>query len=192
VGCGGEVWVWTFEDGGSFSVRSAYLLIGSIFSPESSLGDHVIRVLKNIWKSPTPSKVIAFAWKLLRNRLPTKVNLLYRGIQVNGGSTSCVHCLGREEDASHLFLLCDFASNVWKAIFRWLGLVIVMPPNIVVLYDCFVAAAGSKKMRSGYSLIWHASVWFIWRSRNKIIFSNGVLDLGEVVEAIILASWRWG
>jgi hypothetical protein len=89
-------------------------------------------------------------------------------------------------------MFCDFASTVWKAIFRWLGLVIILSPNAAVLYDCFVAAAGSKKVRAGYALIWHASVWCIWRARNKVIFDNGVIDHGEVVDAIKEASWRWG
>jgi hypothetical protein len=61
-----------------------------------------------------------------------------------------------------------------------------------MLFDCFVAAAGTKKARVGFSLIWHATVWKIWHSRNNVIFSNGAVDPGEVVAAIKLASWRWG
>jgi hypothetical protein len=44
----------------------------------------------------------------------------------------------------------------------------------------------------GYYLIWHATVWRIWRSRNNIIFSHGVIDLEKVVDEIKLLSWRWG
>jgi hypothetical protein len=174
------------------SVRSAYLLVASIFSPATLLNDYEMRVLNNIWKSPAPSKVIAFSWKLLRNRIPTRVNLALRGVNVTGGSLSCVHCHDREEVAQHLFILCDFASHVWKAIFRRLGIVIILPSNISVLFDCFVAAAGTRQARVGFSLIWHATVWMIWRSRNNIIFSNGVLDPEEVVDAIKLAAWKWG
>ncbi|PNX71881.1 hypothetical protein L195_g027767, partial [Trifolium pratense] len=100
-----------------------------------------LRVLHNIWKSPAPSKVIAFSWKLHRSRIPKKTSLAHRGIQVDDGSLDCVHCLAREEDAPHLFLFCDFASQVWKAIFRWLGVIIVIPQNLFLLYgdsDLFV------------------------------------------------------
>jgi hypothetical protein len=87
-------WDWVLDDGGSFSVRSTYLLMGSIFSPEPLLANHEFRVLNNIWKSPAPSKVIAFSWKLLRDRIPTRVSLAYRGVHVEGGSNACVHCHG--------------------------------------------------------------------------------------------------
>jgi len=33
------------------------------------------RVFRQIWKSPAPSKVVAFAWKLLLDRIPTRMNL---------------------------------------------------------------------------------------------------------------------
>jgi hypothetical protein len=47
-------------------------------------------------------------------------------------------------------------------------------------------------LRNCFSLIWHATIWAIWRSRNNIIFSNGVAGPDEVVEEIKLLSWRWG
>jgi hypothetical protein len=106
------------------------------------------------------------------------------------GSLVCVHCHEREEDVVHLFLFCDFATRVRMAIFWWLGLVIVIPPNLPLLFDCFIGAADFKQVRTGFSLIWHATL--IWKSRNKVIFSNGVIDWEEVVEAIKLLAWRWG
>jgi hypothetical protein len=96
------------------------------------------------------------------------------------------------ETEAHLFLFCDFAASVWKAIFRWLGLVIIIPQNLSVLFDCFTAAAKSKKARFGFSLIWHTTVWSIWSSRNNAIFANGVIDPEEVFEAIKRLSWSWG
>jgi hypothetical protein len=149
-------------------------------------------VFNNIWKSSAPSKVIAFSWKVLRNRIPTRVNLLLRGVKVNGGIPVCAHRQRGREDENHLFLFCDFSMSVWKAIFRWLDVVIVIPPNIFVLFDCFIGAASNKKIRGGYYLIWHAVLWRIWCSRNNAIFSNGGIDVEEVVEAIKLTSWRWG
>ncbi|CAJ2667421.1 unnamed protein product [Trifolium pratense] len=37
-------------------------------------------VFSNIWKSDAPSKVVAFSWQLMLNRIPTKANLTLRGI----------------------------------------------------------------------------------------------------------------
>jgi hypothetical protein len=108
------------------------------------------------------------------------------------GSVECVHCIGPAENELHLFLFCDFALSVWKAIFQWLGIVIVMPSNLFTLYECFIAAAGPKKVRSGFALIWHVTVWSIWNSRNNVLFSNGVIDPVEVFDSIKLLSWGWG
>jgi hypothetical protein len=93
-----------------------------------------------------------------------------------------------EEDVTHLFLSCDFAAIVWRAILRWLDLVKIIPPDIFTLFDCLKGAAVIKKARSGFSLIWHATILMIWSSRNKVIFSNGVKD---AVEAVKLITWRW-
>jgi hypothetical protein len=43
--------------------------------------------------------------------------------------------------ACHLFLHCKVALVVWYEIFKWLGVVIVMPPNLFYLFDCLVGAA---------------------------------------------------
>jgi hypothetical protein len=187
-----DVWKWLLEESGIFTVKSAYVLLGTVFPSDSDFNCQQLRVFNNIWKSSAPSKVIAFSWKVLRNRTPTRVNLLLRGVEVNGGIPACAHCQSGREDENHLFLFCDFSMLVWKAIFRWLDVVIVIPPNIFVLFDCFIGAASNKKIRGGYYLIWHAVLWRIWCSRNNAIFSNGGIDVEEVVEAIKLTSWRWG
>ncbi|GAU40143.1 hypothetical protein TSUD_163120 [Trifolium subterraneum] len=184
-------WSWRLEEDGSFSVSSMYWYLGSVFSQASSFNAQELWVFGKIWKSPVPSKVIAFTWKLLRNRIPTRCNLASRGIQLIGG-LDCVHCVGREESGTHLFMFCDFAGQIWNAIFRWLGLVLVIPPNFFLLFECFTGAAANKKIRKGYALIWHTTIWMLWKSRNDIMFSNGVIDVEKVIDDIKLLSWRWG
>jgi hypothetical protein len=187
-----DVWIWCPGDGGVFTVNSAYKLLGGIFAEESYFGPNELRVLKNIWRSSVPSKVIAFSWKVFWDRIPSKKNLALRGIQVDGGSVDCGHCLGKEEVVSHLFLSCDFAYGVWSNICRWLGIYIVMPNNLFTMFEYFVGAATSKKMAKGFAIIWHSTIWSIWRSRNEVAFSNGVKDLVKVTEDSKILSWQWG
>jgi hypothetical protein len=115
-----DEWRWGLDVNGRFTVKSIYVLLGMVFPLESVFNEQQLRVLNNIWKSPVPSKVIAFSWKALRKRIPTRANLVLWGIVVNGGVTNCVHCDRMEEDVVHLLLFCDFAAMVWRAIFRWL------------------------------------------------------------------------
>lgn len=73
-----------------------------------------------IWQKQVQLKVPIFAWWLLRNRLPTKLNL------VNGGVLSpeaclCVFGYGQVEDAQHLFVSCRFFGSMWPLLWSWIG-----------------------------------------------------------------------
>lgn len=70
------------------------------------------RVFRYLWKSPTPSKVVAFSWKLLWDRIPTQKNLATRKIIDPLVATDCVWCEGEVETSLNLFLHCDFAYRV--------------------------------------------------------------------------------
>jgi len=69
-------------------------------------------VFGGLWKSGTPSKVLAFAWTLLLDRIPTRVNLAIRGVLNADASKSCVFCGRMEETAPHIFLHCEVVAKV--------------------------------------------------------------------------------
>jgi hypothetical protein len=81
---------------------------------------------------------------------------------------------------------------VWLNIYRWLGFSIVMPRNFFVLFEYFVGFVPNKKVAKGFALIWLTTVWSIWRSRNEVVFSNGVRDVVKVVDDVKHLSWQWG
>jgi hypothetical protein len=79
-------------------------------------------VLAQIWESSAPSKVIAFSWQLLLDRIPTRKNLDFRGCLSQGMPWECLRCVGKEENSTHLFLHCPSAMLVWGEVFKWLGI----------------------------------------------------------------------
>jgi hypothetical protein len=89
-------------------VHSAYLCLG--VAQVSTFNEYQLGVFHNIWRSLAPSKVIAFSWKLLRNRIPTRSNLALRGIHAVGDVTDCIHCIGREENENH----CSFFATLLR------------------------------------------------------------------------------
>jgi len=115
-----------------------------------------------IWKCVAPSKVVAFSWKLLHNRIPTKVNLSYRNVLSPEIPLNCVMCDGVIESANHLMLHCAFAMKVWDGVMRWLGFSKVIPPDIFFLWECWDGVSNNKKIRKGLRMIWHAVVWTLW------------------------------
>jgi hypothetical protein len=40
-------------------------------------------------------------------------------------------------------------------------------------------------------LIWHASIWSIWKARNSVIFANGSFNPYAIVDNIKVLSWKW-
>jgi hypothetical protein len=92
-----------------YTVRSAYQLLTS---RDATQGEHVADL---IWHKQVPLKVSFFSWRLLRNRLPTRSNLLDRDIifDVDAGCLAgCAHM----ETSQHLFLSCDFYGLLWHAV----------------------------------------------------------------------------
>jgi hypothetical protein len=85
------------------------------------------------------------------------------------------------ETSSHLFLHCNSAISVWYDIFRWLGIVIIIPHNLNVLFKMFRGTAKNNKARQGFLMIWHATLWSIWKARNNTIFANGSFNLKAIV-----------
>jgi hypothetical protein len=68
-----------------------------------------------IWHNQVPLKVSIFAWRLLRNRLPTKLNLVRRGMLATEVASCIVGC-GNDESASHLFLHCHTCGSLWQKV----------------------------------------------------------------------------
>jgi hypothetical protein len=183
-------WLWLGDDIHGFTVNSAYLLLVEEFNPPNVRDPIWDFVFKNLWKCGAPSKVCAFSWQLLLDRIQTKDNLLKRRI-IQPPQGQCVFCGLAPESATHLFLHCSVAAKVWYDVSRWLGFFNTLPHTIVSSLAMLLLCAKNKKERGGLCLIWAAYAWVIWSVRNDIIFNNGVLFIDEVVEQVKLVSWKW-
>lgn len=71
-------WAWRLEEGGVFFVKSAYKKLVSMESQTVTMGEEEKKVFGQVWKSLAPSKVVAFSWKVLLNRIPMCLNLSRR------------------------------------------------------------------------------------------------------------------
>ncbi|GKV31852.1 hypothetical protein SLEP1_g40514 [Rubroshorea leprosula] len=68
-----DTWRWRPDNEGNYTTRSAYKQLAK--KEESTLMEY-----KNIWSAQVPSKVAAFSWQMLLDKIPTKANLAKRGI----------------------------------------------------------------------------------------------------------------
>jgi hypothetical protein len=76
----------------------------------------------------TPLKVSVFALHFVADRLPTRDNLLRRGI-VNVDSQFCSLDCGFVESLSHLFFVCEGSHRVWCGVKNWVGIQGAFPNN---------------------------------------------------------------
>jgi hypothetical protein len=132
---GGDGWSWLGGDGGIFSVKDAYVTVSNLLIPRDLISPHQQFVFKVIWKSMAPSKVASFDWLVLRDRVPTRENLMRRRMVLAEGQHQCVFCGEYAETVNHLFIYCKVSMQIWTSVFAWLGLCFQLPHNVTVEFN---------------------------------------------------------
>ncbi len=178
-----DSWVWKAGDPQSFSVSSAYKFIRKDTQADS------VPVFRKLWRSKAVPSAALLAWRVLENKLATRVNLSRRGVQLE--SLRCVLCGKEEESCSHLFFGCTFAWRVWCLCYRWLGALFVAHIEPRFNFDQFRLFLPSKTGSSVWNTIWIGVVSEIWSHRNTIIFKGGVVDVSEVFALVQVKVWSW-
>lgn len=112
-------------------------------------------VLPKVWKCARFPKKLAISWRLLLNRLSTKVALVRRGILLAGDSLLCPLCLKESECIDHLSFDCLVINLVWIKVYDWLGVSVVLPSTCRELFRHNSLLAGRKSRKLTY-IIWHA------------------------------------
>ncbi|GJZ69999.1 putative RNA-directed DNA polymerase, eukaryota, reverse transcriptase zinc-binding domain protein [Tanacetum coccineum] len=72
------------------------------------------------WNKLVLIKVDIASWRIAKGRLPTKINLDLRGIDLH--SVRCPLCDDDLETEHHLFIHCRIAKQVWLDVLRWWNL----------------------------------------------------------------------
>lgn len=104
-----DSWLWQWSAKNSFSTKEMYDLIVEA-SPEDDVVHFPWRKL--CWKV-IPSKISAFSLKAIRERPPTKDNLMKRGFSNGLGTGLCLMCLSPLKSSNHVLFSCLVALLVW-------------------------------------------------------------------------------
>jgi len=81
-----------------------------------------------------PLKVFVFAWRLLHGRLPSRSNLLDRGV-ITGGVAGCLAGCAHLATSQHFILSCGFYGSLWQAGRSWLE---VWDRTLTTFYITFI------------------------------------------------------
>ncbi|PNX84949.1 heat shock protein [Trifolium pratense] len=190
--CGGDHvsdrWQWQPNLDGGYTVRGAYQLL---MTHDAVTLDAAAGL---IWHPQVPLKVSFFVLRLLRDRLPTKANLVIRGI-LSSEHHHCVSGCGDSdevESAQHLFLSCSTFGALWSLVSSWIGSSLVTAQTPSNHFIQFTASAGGLRARHSFmQLIWLACVWVVWTERNHRLFSGSTNSLHFMLDKIKTFSYKW-
>jgi len=112
-----DSWVWKDGEFLIFTVNSACNCLRRAHEGEN------VFVYKKFWRSKVVPSALVFTWRVLENKIATRINLERRKIAVK--SLLCGLCGLEEETCRHLFFECIIVSSVWSLCFALLGVTLV-------------------------------------------------------------------
>nr|GFA94755.1 RNA-directed DNA polymerase, eukaryota [Tanacetum cinerariifolium] len=108
-----DSWICDLSEDGEFHVKEVRNILDELilpFHPEPTR-----------WVKYVPIKINVFAWRARRDCLPTRSNLIHRGVVLD--SAVCPLCQVDEENVDHILFQCDLAKIVFRKICYWWELI---------------------------------------------------------------------
>ncbi|XP_071711097.1 uncharacterized protein [Rutidosis leptorrhynchoides] len=107
-----DSWKWSLASNGLFTVKKLSSIIDAhILGISNNNGEATCR------NGLVPKKVELFVWRLLLNRLPVRLELDNRGIDLH--SVRCPVCDDGLESVEHSIISCRLAQDIWCRVFKW-------------------------------------------------------------------------
>ncbi|GKV32990.1 hypothetical protein SLEP1_g41549 [Rubroshorea leprosula] len=180
-----DCWEWRHNKEGEYSVKTAYGLLSGNSNSNTS------QTYARVWNKLIPTKICAFGWQVLQDRIPTKLNLYKRGIILDANQTMCSLCGTNIEDTNHLFIHCSVAYLVRSKCAQWWRLVMVHPMSCQEDFQQHRHPYKNPLIRTGWDVVWFSIMWSLWMARNAKIFKNQEWDVDRIVELVQLRSFNW-
>lgn len=136
-----------------------------------------------------PNKVYIFIWRALQERIPVRVALSDRGIDMP--SILCERCHNDVETVFHSFGQCVYAQEVWLKVCNWWKVDCKVGEDLksVLLWEA-PGSFGEMEKLVWQAVIW-GSVYFIWKARNDLIFNNRDLEVEVLFSLIQIKVFEW-
>ncbi|GJS10251.1 RNA-directed DNA polymerase, eukaryota [Tanacetum coccineum] len=174
-------WIWLLDSSGEFLVKSVRSYIDDTLLPTVGFPTRWVKVV--------PIKINVFAWKVCLDKLPTRLNLSLRGIDIP--SIICPICSSAGESCSHLLFACNMARLLLRKVARWWDL---QTPDLNSYDDWlswFISIRLSKGLKEVLEGVFYVMWWAIWKFRNEVLFGTSPPRLDLIFDDIVLLSFRW-
>ncbi|GJU70279.1 RNA-directed DNA polymerase, eukaryota [Tanacetum coccineum] len=102
-------WSWLLDPSGDFSVKLTREFIDDSMLPKTDVPTR--------WVKSIPIKINIFSWRVSLDKLPTRLNLSLRGLDIP--SIICSLCSIAVESTSHLLFSCQLARQLMIKVVHW-------------------------------------------------------------------------
>ncbi|XP_058771408.1 uncharacterized protein LOC131644827 [Vicia villosa] len=153
-----DLFIWPYENHRCYTVRSCYEIMNDNRNTEM-LDAGVMEGLNSIWRAYVPSKLKMFGWRMLRDKLPSRKQLLKRHIIHQLNESLCVFCQEQEEDINHVILHCSKVEWLWRKVSAWLE---IQKPDEEACWNHLLSCEEALKGKIGRergATIWLTSCW---------------------------------
>ncbi|GKC13380.1 RNA-directed DNA polymerase, eukaryota [Tanacetum coccineum] len=174
-------WICDLSGDGAFRVKEVHSLLDNILLPSSDVSTR--------WVKFIPIKINIFAWRARLDRLPTRSNLVRRGVVMD--SNLCPVCGLVTEDIAHVLFRCDLAGLTFRKICRWWELDWQVLMSFENWNDWFSAIRLSSKVKLMLEGVCYVAWWHIWAFRNHLIFDATPPRRFMIFDDIVSRSYYW-
>ena len=176
--------MWKAGPTGIYSTKSAYRLL----LPTNRPGHHS-RNFKILWKLKIPPRAELFSWRLFRDRLPTRANLLRRHVALQ--DIMCPLCGNHQEEAGHLFFHCRMTVGLWWESMNWTRTLGAFLDDPAAHFIQFSDGFGAQRNHNRRCIWWIALTSTIWQHRNSLLFKGTPFQPPKVMDDALFHAWTW-
>ena len=176
-------WIMPLHNG---SQELRYVLFLSFYdSLRRAFNDMGLRSCNHptLWFKAVPTKVRILTWRMNLNRLPTKVNLIKKGVVLD--NMLCPFCQSCPETTTHIFEERVKVQEVRRLLNAWWR---IFPD---VGSDSNGQNTDSRKAEIAKEVVRYAFRWIIWRKRNETLFNEARFIPSFIANDIQACAFLW-
>ncbi|GJY48407.1 retrovirus-related pol polyprotein from transposon TNT 1-94, partial [Tanacetum coccineum] len=174
-------WYFSLSSSGEFSVKDTRLAIDDLVLPSHSEPTRWVKLI--------PIKINVFMWRARRGCLPTRYNLVQKGVILE--STSCPVCFSDEEDVHHLLFRCSLSQEVLHRVCRWWEIDFQLWRSFSEWDEWFSSIRLPGSVKGFLEGVFYVAWWFIWGFRNRSTFDVNKPSRSILFENIVSSSFLW-
>ncbi|KAJ9564748.1 hypothetical protein OSB04_000714 [Centaurea solstitialis] len=175
--------VWRLDPLNGFSVKALRGLVEEARGRRSGVGDHTT------WLNAVSKKVCIFAWRSKLRRIPARVELAKKGIDLD--STLCPRCSCEEESVDHALVNCTKVKSLWSLIGRWWKLDIEACNSLEAIWELSSQWGCNGKGSQRWLTTSWCILYLIWSERNKLVFGQINNSLDDLFLGFQRRSFEW-